>query len=423
MCTPGRLLQHMDETFNFNCDHLKILVLDEADRILDLGFAQTLNSIIENLPERQTLLFSATQTKSISSLARLSLNNPTFVSVHENATNSTPDNLEQNFIVCEQHDKLNFLWSFIKNHTSTKTICFLQSCKQVKYAYEVFSKLGAGCNLLALYGTMNQLRRMNIYDEFCRKKHSILFATDIASRGLDFPNVNWVLQLDCPIDATTYIHRVGRTARFERNGQALLVLTPNEKDFMLSELKEKKIFVNEINVNKTYLVSIEPKLQSLCAQDVEMKESAKRSLVAYIKSLVLIKNKKLFDPEKVDLAKFSASLGLTVVPRIRFLNKNQKNKKKEETSEEEDEEESESESGSDENSDKSENEGQSDDNDDLFTLKRVHSSHSEDDDELFAESSHKKVKVITKAAHVRRLQKKNLVENKVLKFDDDGKVI
>ena len=427
MCTPGRLLQHMDETHNFNCDHLKVLVLDEADRILDLGFAQTLNSIIENLPERQTLLFSATQTKSISNLARLSLKNPTFLSVHENASTSTPDNLEQNFIVCEQHDKINFLWSFIKNHTSTKTICFLQSCKQVKYAHEIFSKLGAGCNLLALYGTMNQLRRMNIYDEFCRKKHSILFATDIASRGLDFPNVNWVLQLDCPVDANTYIHRVGRTARFERNGQALLVLTPSEKDFMLNEFKEKKIFVNEINVNKTCLVSIEPKLQSLCAQDVEFKESAKRSLVAYIKSLVLIKNKKLFDPEKIDLAKFSASLGLTVTPRIRFLNNNlkkQKQKEEEKSSSSEEEEEENSDDDDDDEDDEEEEEEDSD-NDNLFTLKRVHSSQSEDDEELLNDNNNqnKKAKILTKAALVRRLQKKNLVENKVVKFDDDGEEV
>ena len=87
----------MDETHNFNCDNLKILVLDEADRILDLGFSETMNSIVENLPaSRQTLLFSATQTKSVKDLARLSLKNPTYVSVHEHSTISTPKNLVQN---------------------------------------------------------------------------------------------------------------------------------------------------------------------------------------------------------------------------------------------------------------------------------------------------------------------------------------
>ena len=101
VCTPGRLLQHMDENPLFNCDQLKMLILDEADRILDLGFAKTMNAIIENLPtERQTLLFSATQTKSVKDLARLSLKDPVYVSSHEHEKHSTPANLTQSYIVC-----------------------------------------------------------------------------------------------------------------------------------------------------------------------------------------------------------------------------------------------------------------------------------------------------------------------------------
>lgn len=101
VCTPGRLLQHMDENPLFNCDNLKILILDEADRILDLGFAKTMNAIISNLPkQRQTLLYSATQTKSIKDLAKLSLKDPVYVSSHEHEKHSTPDNLTQSYIVC-----------------------------------------------------------------------------------------------------------------------------------------------------------------------------------------------------------------------------------------------------------------------------------------------------------------------------------
>lgn len=101
VCTPGRLLQHMDENPLFICDNLKMLILDEADRILDLGFAKTMNAIIENLPtERITLLFSATQTKSVKDLARLSLKDPVYISSHENESHSTPSNLSQSYIVC-----------------------------------------------------------------------------------------------------------------------------------------------------------------------------------------------------------------------------------------------------------------------------------------------------------------------------------
>ena len=132
ICTPGRLLQHMDETPNFECNNLKVLVLDEADRILDLGFARTMNAIIENLPvERQTMLFSATQTKSVNDLARLSLKNPEYVSVHEKDKFTTPQQLVQIYVVCELQDKLNFLYSFVKNHTKSKILVFMSSCKQV----------------------------------------------------------------------------------------------------------------------------------------------------------------------------------------------------------------------------------------------------------------------------------------------------
>ena len=103
-----------------------------------------------------------------------------------------------------------------------------------------------GLTTLCLYGTMNQIRRMTVYDDFCRKQNAVLFATDIAARGLDFPSVNWVIQMDCPPDANTYIHRVGRTARYEKEGQALLVLTPSEEEEMLNELKLKKIPIEKI---------------------------------------------------------------------------------------------------------------------------------------------------------------------------------
>lgn len=192
ICTPGRILHHMDVNPLFDCANLQVLVLDEADRCLDMGFQKTMNSIIENLPlERQTLLFSATQTKSVKDLARLSLKSPVYVSVHENKKHSTPDALEQSYIVCELEEKINLLWSFIKNHRRQKILIFLSSCKQVKYTYQLFCRLRPGSPLLALYGSLHQLRRMNIYNEFCSKQNVVMFATDIAARGLDFPEVGF----------------------------------------------------------------------------------------------------------------------------------------------------------------------------------------------------------------------------------------
>ncbi len=329
VCTPGRLLQHMDETVSFDCSSLKILVLDEADRILDLGFRQTMTAIVENLPvDRQTLLFSATQTKSVRDLALLSLSSPEYVAVHENSSTSTPHQLSQNFIECKLDEKLSVLYSFIRSHTSSKMIVFMSSCKQVKYVYEAFRRLRPGVPLMALYGKQKQLRRMGIYDDFCKKKSAVLFCTDIAARGLDFPAVHWVVQLDCPEDANTYIHRVGRTARYEKDGNALLMLLPSETDGMLKELETKKIPIEQIQVNPKKIVSIQPKLEVFCAQDTEMKHWAQRSFICYLRSVYIKSNKTIFDVEKLPTDNYAISLGLAQPPRIRFLQRVQQRKDK-----------------------------------------------------------------------------------------------
>lgn len=106
-----------------------------------MGFEQTMNAIIANLPlKRQTLLFSATQTKSVKDLARLSLKDPCYVSVYEKSEFSTPKELQQSYVICNLEDKIAILWSFIRNHLKQKSIIFLSSCKQVKYIYEIFCR-------------------------------------------------------------------------------------------------------------------------------------------------------------------------------------------------------------------------------------------------------------------------------------------
>ncbi|XP_039219986.1 probable ATP-dependent RNA helicase DDX10 [Crotalus tigris] len=277
ICTPGRLLQHMDETSYFHASNLQMLILDEADRILDMGFADTMNAIIENLPKkRQTLLFSATQTKSVKDLARLSLKDPEYIWVHEKAKFSTPATLEQNYIVCELHQKVNMLYSFLKTHLNKKSIVFFASCKEVQYLFRVFCRLRPGLPILALHGKQQQMKRMEVYQDFLRKKSAVLFATDLAARGLDFPAVNWVIQFDCPEDANTYIHRVGRTARYKEGGEALLVLLPSEENGMIQQLSQKKVPVSNIKINPEKLLDVQKKLQSLLAQDQDLKERAQR---------------------------------------------------------------------------------------------------------------------------------------------------
>lgn len=255
-------------------------MLDEADRILDMGFAKALNAIIGHLPiERQTLLFSATQTGSVQQLARLSLKEPVYIGVREDGVEGsgmTPKNLEQHYAICPLDRKLDALFGFIKTHLQSKALVFMSSCKQVRFVFETFCKLHPGIPLMHLHGKQKQTKRLDIFQKFASSKYAFLFATDVASRGLDFPAVDWVIQLDAPEDADTYIHRVGRTARYERKGQSLLFLCPSEEEEMVAVLKGKGIEIRPIKIKESKLASLENSLQKFAFEDPDIKYLAQR---------------------------------------------------------------------------------------------------------------------------------------------------
>ncbi|XP_029356304.1 probable ATP-dependent RNA helicase DDX10 [Echeneis naucrates] len=467
ICTPGRLLQHMDENATFHASNLQILVLDEADRILDMGFADTLNAILENLPtSRQTLLFSATQTKSVKDLARLSLKDPEYAWVHEKAKFSTPATLEQSYVVCDLHQKINMLYSFIKSHLKKKIIVFFACCKEVQYLFRAFCRLRPGMPILALHGKQQQMKRVEVYNDFLRKHNAVLFATDIAARGLDFPAVNWVLQFDCPEDADTYIHRVGRTARYKEGGEALLLLNPSEEKGMISQLQEKKVPINKIQVNPDKLQNIQQKLEAFLAQEKDQKERAQRCFVSYLRSIYMMKNKEVFDVFKLQIHEYAISLGLAVAPRVRFLNKVQMQKAKSSKQREEEQSEENEELRSfkaqlrgniplevqDENSeDESEYEesGEDDDDDDVgqSNVQLLDSYHNEDDDDLRdlelltvkrkdvfslteeesldepSKGSKEKTEKKTKFKDAKKVLKRNFQVNTKVTFSEDGEAV
>ena len=319
ICTPGRMLQHLDQTAALDIGNLQMLVLDEADRIMDLGFQKAVDAILEHLPkERQTLLFSATQTKRVSDLARLSLRSPEYVSVHESATTATPSTLQQHYVVTALPEKLDTLWSFIRANVKSKILVFLSSGKQVRFVYEGFRRLQPGIPLLHLHGRQKQTARLEITSKFSATKNSCLFATDVVARGLDFPAVDWVIQLDCPEDVDTYIHRVGRTARYERNGRAVLFLDPSEEEGMIDKLERKRVPIEKINVRQKKQQSIRSQLQNMCFKDPELKYLGQKAFVSYVRSIYLQRDKEVFRISELPLEEFASSLGLPGTPRIKF---------------------------------------------------------------------------------------------------------
>lgn len=321
--TPGRILQHMDQAVGFDCSSLQMLVLDEADRCLDMGFKKTLDAIVSNLPpSRQTLLFSATQSQSLNDLARLSLTDYKMIGTMDvlNAKNgpATPESLQQSFVHVPLPEKLDTLFSFIKSHLKSKTIVFLSSSKQVHFVYETFRKLQPGISLLHLHGRQKQTARTETLDKFSRAQHACLFSTDVVARGIDFPSVDWVVQVDCPEDVDTYIHRVGRCARYGKEGKSLIMLTPEEEDGFLKRLKTREIEPNRLNIKQSKKKSIKPQLQSILFKDPELKYLGQKAFISYVRSIFIQKDKEVFHFDKLPLDEFANSLGLPGAPKIKM---------------------------------------------------------------------------------------------------------
>lgn len=329
--TPGRISQHLNEAVGMETSNLQVLVLDEADRCLDMGFRKQIDNILGHLPTtRQTLLFSATQSESVKDLARLSLTNPKKIGVSsDQEISATPESLDQYYVKVPLDEKLDVLWSFIKSHLKSKILVFFSSSKQVQFAYETFRTLQPGISLMKLYGRHKQTARLETTKKFSQAQHACLFATDIVARGLDFPAIDWVVQVDCPEDSATYVHRVGRSARFGRQGKSLLMLLPLEEEGMLKRLKIHKIEPKFMNIKQKSKKSIRPQLQSLCFKDPVMKNLGQRAFIAYFKSIYIQKDKDVFKVEELPAEAYAASLGLPGAPKIKIKggesNKEKKN--------------------------------------------------------------------------------------------------
>ncbi|KAI0132444.1 ATP-dependent RNA helicase DBP4 [Xylariales sp. AK1849] len=318
VCTPGRILQHLDQTAGFDVDNLLMLVLDEADRVLDLGFSSAVDALLEHLPKsRQTLLFSATQSKKVSDLARLSLSDPEYVAVHEAAAAATPSSLTQHYFISPLPEKMDTLYSFIKSNTKTKMIVFLSSGKQVRFVYESFRHLQPGISLLHLHGRQKQQARFEITRRFTSAQYSCLLATDVVARGVDFPSVGYVVQLDAPEDVDTYIHRVGRTARYDRAGKAVLFLDPSEEKGMLQRFEQRRVPITRVNVREKKKQSIQNKIQEMCFHYPDLKYLANKAFISYTRSVQLQRDKDIFDLRALDLDGYAASLGLPETPKLK----------------------------------------------------------------------------------------------------------
>ncbi|XP_058380349.1 probable ATP-dependent RNA helicase DDX31 isoform X2 [Diceros bicornis minor] len=293
--TPGRLVDHIKSTKNIHFSRIRWLILDEADRILDLGFEKDitviLNAVNAECQKRQNVLLSATLTEGVTRLADISLHDPVSISVLDECQNQShpkgkailevsppqtsdeldsfaiPDSLDQHVTLVPSKLRLVSLAAFIlqkcKFEKDQKMIVFFSSCELVEFHYNLFlqtllTSTGAPASgqlpsasmrlkFLRLHGNMEQEERTAVFQEFSHSKTGVLLCTDVAARGLDLPQVKWIVQYNAPSSPAEYIHRIGRTARIGCHGSSLLILAPSEAEYVNS-LASHKINVSEIKM-------------------------------------------------------------------------------------------------------------------------------------------------------------------------------
>ncbi|KAF2458642.1 ATP-dependent RNA helicase HAS1 [Lineolata rhizophorae] len=344
IATPGRLLDHLQNTKGFVYKNVRALVIDEADRILEVGFEDEMRQIVKILPKegRQTMLFSATQTTKVEDLARISLRpGPLYINVDYRQEHSTVEGLEQGYVICEADVRFRLLFTFLKKHKNKKIIVFFSSCNCVKYYSELLNYIDLP--VLDLHGKQKQQKRTNTFFEFCNAKHGTLICTDVAARGLDIPAVDWIIQFDPPDDPRDYIHRVGRTARGAKGkGKSLMFLQPSEVGF-LKHLKEARVPLVEFEMPAKKILNIQSQLEMLIGKNYYLNKpgirgvekvddvthaenrlltcslgikSAKEGYRSYLMAYASHSLRSVFDVHQLDLVKVAKSFGFQTPPRV-----------------------------------------------------------------------------------------------------------
>ncbi|KAG2232810.1 ATP-dependent RNA helicase HAS1 [Thamnidium elegans] len=315
VATPGRLLDHLQNTQGFIFKNLQSLVIDEADRILEIGFEEEIKQIVKILPkERQSMLFSATQTTKVSDLARISLKaGPLYINVDEKKDAATADGLEQGFVVVEADKRFLLLFTFLRKNQKKKVIVFFSNCNAVKYYAELLNYIDVP--VMELHGRQKQQKRTSTFFEFSEATKGILLCTDVAARGLDIPAVDWIVQFDPPDDPRDYIHRVGRTARAGGKGKSLLFLLPSEIGF-LKYLKDAKVPLNEYQFPDNKITNVQSQLEKLIEKNFYLNQSARDAFRSYLQAYATYHHKKIFDVDNLDLAKVAKSFGFAVPPKV-----------------------------------------------------------------------------------------------------------
>ena len=346
--TPGRIDDMVKRCSSLmDLKRVEVLVLDEADRLLEMGFRLQLDSIMSKLPkQRRTGLFSATQTEAVQALARAGLRNPVRVNVAVNvapqpsskhsskgkastsepessdaapSVQKTPTGLHIEYSMCEADEKLGRMIRFLQEHSSEKIIVYFLTCSCVDFFHLALKRLGPKAlspnfKVWALHGKMKQAARESTLSAYTSIEGGCLLCTDLAARGLDIPDVSWVLQFDPPQDPSSFVHRVGRTARMGKSGRAMVYLMPHESSYV-EFLKLRKVPLIEAadQGEETKVLSA---LRKEAEEDREVMEAGTRAFVSYVRGYKEHHCKFIFRIQDLSLGRLATSFALLRLPRM-----------------------------------------------------------------------------------------------------------
>lgn len=317
VATPGRLRDHIENTpgFSRRLMGVKVLVLDEADHLLDMGFRKDLDKIIAAVPkERQTLLFSATVPEEVHKVSQIALKRDhEFINTVEEGSEETHSKVCQSSIIASHERHFNIVYAVLKGHISQdpdyKVLIFCTTARVTSLVAELLAELKF--NVREIHSRKSQGYRTRISNEFRISKGLILVTSDVSARGVDYPDVTLVVQMGIPSDRQQYIHRLGRTGRKGKEGQGILLLAPWE-EYFLNSVKDLPITKDPVP-----LLDSETNLKvqrALSHIDLNDKESAYQAWLGYYNSVKQIGRDK---SRLVELAnEFSRSMGLDKPPAI-----------------------------------------------------------------------------------------------------------
>ncbi|PKU78888.1 DEAD-box ATP-dependent RNA helicase 31 [Dendrobium catenatum] len=320
VATPGRLRDHMENTpgFTSKLSGVKVLVLDEADRLLDMGFRKDIEKIVAELPkQRQTLLFSATVSDEVRQICYIAMKRDNeFISTVEEGSEETHSQVTQMHLSAPLDKQFSILYGILSDHIAEdvdyKVIVFCTTAMVTKLVADLLAELNL--NVREMHSRKPQTYRTRVSKEFKESKGLILVSSDVSARGVDYPDVSLVIQLGVPADRDQYIHRLGRTGRKGKGGKGLLLLAPWE-DFFLDNIRD-------LPIEKAEVPLIDPDTRkkverALAHVEMKNKERAYQAWLGYYNS---IKNVAREKSKLVLLAnEFSRSMGLDNPPAIPII--------------------------------------------------------------------------------------------------------